>query len=61
MPKALSGAVWAKFEILTPFFAPNDTRELGIAFKSIQFLETAPTLKKECEGEFEETKVLVSV
>ncbi|KPA17087.1 Fe-S oxidoreductase [Candidatus Magnetomorum sp. HK-1] len=37
-PEKLSGLVWVNCLIEKPFFAPNDSRELGMAFKSIRFL-----------------------
>jgi radical SAM superfamily enzyme YgiQ (UPF0313 family) len=36
--RPLKGTVWMKFKTQKPFFAPNDPRELGMAFKSIHFL-----------------------
>ena len=39
LPKAINGPVWTKFEIHPPFFAPNDPRQLGMAFRSIRFLD----------------------
>ncbi|MBT5471313.1 MAG: B12-binding domain-containing radical SAM protein, partial [Nitrospina sp.] len=42
IPMGLKGTVWVKFKIPEPFFAVNDSRELGIAFKRIEFLKNAP-------------------
>lgn len=38
LPKGLNGMTWVKFQVLNPIKAPNDSRELGIAFKSIRFI-----------------------
>ena len=38
LPQIINGPVWIKFEIRPPFFAPNDSRELGMAFKTIRFV-----------------------
>lgn len=38
LPRPLKGAIRTRFEILDPFFAPNDPRELGMALKSIRFV-----------------------
>lgn len=43
LPKALNGDIWVKFEILNPFTAENDPRELGVAFKSIRFINSKST------------------
>jgi len=34
----IEGAVWVKFEVMNPFYAPNDPRELGMAIRSIRFV-----------------------
>jgi len=39
LPRVINGPVWIKFQIHDPFFAPNDSRELGMAFKTIRFLD----------------------
>jgi hypothetical protein len=39
--RAIQGPVWVKFEISEPFFAPNDPRELGMAFRTIRFVSAS--------------------
>jgi hypothetical protein len=42
--RTIRGPVRVRFEISEPFFAPNDPRELGMAFKTIRFV-SAPKEK----------------
>ncbi len=37
--KKMEGVVWLRFEVSSPLFCPGETRELGMAFQSIRFLE----------------------
>lgn len=53
IPRGLKDSVWVKFKIEKPFFAPNDPRELGIAFKNIRFWEDLPKPKIEGNKELQ--------
>ncbi|ETR72289.1 MAG: hypothetical protein OMM_01839 [Candidatus Magnetoglobus multicellularis str. Araruama] len=46
LPEKISALVWLKCRVEKPFFAPNDPRELGMAFKSIRFLSNPDLISK---------------
>ena len=60
IPIGLKGAVWVKFEIQKPFSAPNDPRNLGVAFKSNRFWEGSPIPGNENDKELELSEVALS-
>ena len=38
LPAPIEGPTWLRMKVREPFHAPDDSRELGMAFKQIRFV-----------------------